>query len=422
MRNQAEETQLRLMQPREPAEFLPEPPAESLFCPLISVDDHLLEPLNVFEGRVPARYKEDTPTVTYDEDDCPWWIIDDDRVPVLVVNGAVGRPMRQWKPAPARYDEMRPGVWDPKKRLNDMDLCGIWASLCFGSLPWGFAGSRFSSMKNNEAGLAAMRAYNDWMLEDWCGAAPERYIPCQYTWLGDPHIAAAEIRKNAARGFKAVSFAEDPEPLGFPNIYDPYWDPFFDACQETETVVNLHVGSSGTLTTGCSASPADVYIALFPVSAMRACIDWIYARVPLRFPRLRIALSEGGASWVPMAIERLDRSYRQVEQSMAWSSSDPNPVGILKRNFWFCSIEDPSVFAHIDLVGSERIMVETDYPHQDSTWPNAQAILRRQVEGVLPQDQIRKVAYGNAARLYRHPEPPTEWLARSEIGKNDVKV
>src|SRR5207247_2313253 len=132
---------------------------------------------------------------------------------------------------------------------------GVWASLCFCSTMWGFAGTRLQKMKDPEVGLACIQAYNDWMLEEWCGAAPERFIPCQLPWLGgDADAAAAEIYRNAERGVHSVSFSENPEALGYPNVYDRYWDPFFRACEETQTVVNLHVGSSGTSHFPCSSS------------------------------------------------------------------------------------------------------------------------------------------------------------------------
>ena len=104
-----------------------------------------------------------------------------------------------------------------------------------------------------------VRAWNDWHLEDWAGAYPDRIIPCQIPWLLDPELAADEIRRNAARGFKAVSFPENPEPLGLPSIHTGYWDPLLAACEETDTVVCLHVGSSGATPTTSSDAPGDAH-------------------------------------------------------------------------------------------------------------------------------------------------------------------
>jgi predicted TIM-barrel fold metal-dependent hydrolase len=398
--------------------LLPDPPAEELWCPIISVDDHALEPLDLFERRMPAALRDKGPKIYLDDEGVPYWEIDGLRIPISIGNGAAGRPVVEWNQSPAKLDEFRPAVSDPRIRVQDMDLSGVWASLCFPSIPWGFAGTRFLRMKDREAARAAYQAYNDWMLEEWCGSVPDRFIPTQLPWLADPAIAAEDIRANAARGFKAVSFSENPEPLGLPNVYTDHWDPFFAACEETGTVVCLHVGSSGQAQQPSTDSSHDVWAALFPVSAFVASIDWVFARVPIRFPNLKIALSEGGVSWVPMAIERLNRAYRQIDSSTVWQKDDPDPAELFRKTFYFCSLEDPSAFQQLDQIGRDHVMVETDYPHPDSTWPTMQALIKRDL-GHLAPDDIRAVCYGNAARLYGVPAPPLEMLKRSVIGAGE---
>lgn len=397
--------------------FIPEPGHEQLFCPVISVDDHTLEPPDIFQGRTAAKFHDRVPRVITGDDGAPWWVIEDSLVPILMLNGASGRVLEEWQEVASDYSEMRRGTWDSTARLHDMDITGVWASLCFPSSIWGFAGKRFSAMGDQELGLACVRAYNDWLLEEWCGAAPDRYIPCQLPWLADAQIAADEIHRNAERGFRAVSFSENPEGLGFPNIYDRVWDPFLRACEETQTVVNLHVGSSGTVRRPCSSSVGPVGTVLFPVNGMEALADWIYAGIPLRFPDITIALSEAGISWVPMLLERFERAYRQAksEKGKSWPAGAPSPVEFVRRNFVFTSIEDPSGFRNLDLIGEDRVMVETDYPHFDSTWPDSQATIRYQLQDLAPST-IRKVCYENAARIYRHPLPPDELIAASQVG------
>jgi predicted TIM-barrel fold metal-dependent hydrolase len=269
-------------------------------------------------------------------------------------------------------------------------------------------------MKDRTLGLASLRAYNAWLLEEWVGAHPDRFIACQLSWLNDPEVSAEEIRKNADRGFKAVTFSESPEGLGRASVYTDHWDTFLRACEETDTVVNLHVGSSGKRVRSCPSSAQEVSTALFPVHALMAALDWIYARIPLRFPDLRIVLSEGGVSWVPLALERLRRVHR-IDASKVWTRSDPHPADLLVEHFWFASIEDPSAFKLLDEIPVEHVVVETDYPHPDSSWPDNQALLASQVSG-LDTEMIRKVAYKNAAALYRHPTPPPDRLRASSLG------
>jgi predicted TIM-barrel fold metal-dependent hydrolase len=355
------------------------------------------------------------PHLVEDEDGLPFWVVENSHIPITIANGSSGRPPREWNNSVQRFDEFRPGVSNSTARLADMDLNGVWASLCFPSLVWGFAGRVFAAIRDRELGLACVRAYNDWMIEEWCGPHRDRYIPCQIPWLADPVIAAHEISANARRGFRAVTFPETPDRLGFASIYSGAWDPFFLACEETETVINLHVGSSGWVQRPSAESPVEVAVALFPVSGMSALVDWLYARIPLRFPQVKIAFSEAAVSWVPMMLERLDRANRHVDASSAWSPHDPHPVDVVRRNFWFASVEDPAAFRMLDLIGDDRVLVEADYPHADSTWPDTQALLRSEL-GHLDRASVENVAYANAAALYRHPAPPGDWMSRSVIG------
>ena len=400
--------------------FIPEPEPDELFCPIVSVDDHVLEPPTTFEGRLAAKHTASGPRVELDADGVPWWLVEDTRMPILFANGAAGRVLEEWKGAArCRYEELRPSVSNAEARLLDMDVAGIWASLCFGSTLWGFAGSRFSRLKDPALGLASLRAYNDWMIDDWCATDRRRFIPCQLPWLADPEVAAEEIRRNAARGFRAVSFSENPEGLGFLSIYGGAWDVFFRACTETGTVVNLHVGSSGRTANPSSASPPEVIAALFPLSGMETVVDWIYAKVPVRHPDLSIVLSEAGMSWVPMVTERLRRAHRHVPASEVWDRDDPHPVDLLHRNFYFTSLEDPSGFAMLDRIGEDHVMVETDFPHMDSTWPGCQSMIRAELTD-LSRATIAKVCFENACRLYRHPLPPPALVATATMGATTI--
>ena len=157
-------------------------------------------------------------------------------------------------------------------------------------------------------------------------------------------------------------------------------------------------------------------MALFPVSGIEALMDWVCSGVCLRFPALKIALSEAGVSWGPMALERLRRAYRQRDGlGKGWPAGELTPVEVVRRNFHFTSIEDPSAFQLFDLIGDGNVMVETDYPHFDSTWPGSQAMIRGEMQDMAP-DLARRVCYKHAARVYDHPRPPEEMITRSEVG------
>jgi predicted TIM-barrel fold metal-dependent hydrolase len=151
------------------------------------------------------------------------------------------------------------------------------------------------------------------------------------------------------------------------------------------------------------------------MSGIETVVDWIYSRIPLRFPDLRIVLSEAGISWVPTVRERLGRAYRFRAASEVWLATDPDPLDVLATNFWFASLEDPSGFRMLDLIGEHKVMVETDYPHMDSTWPGCQQMIRSELSH-LPGATIAKVCFENACGLYDHPRPPQGWIDRATFG------
>jgi len=385
--------------------FLPEPERRERKYTVISVDDHIVEPPHTFEGRVPAALAERAPRVIEKDDHTEVWMYDGEEIPNVGFNAVVGRPVSEYSFEPARFDEMRKGAWDIHERIRDMDVNGIFASLCFPSFLPGFAGQRIQVGRDPELALATVRAWNDWHLEEWAGTYPGRIIPCQLPYLLDPTVAADEVRRNAERGFKAVTFSEGPYALGLPSLHSGHWDPLMQACEETGTVINLHIGSSGTSPSTSSDAPADVIGVLFFGYAMFAAVDWLYSLIPVRYPDIRICLSEGGIGWVPALLDRLDHMLRYHEMYGTWTGIELTPAEVLQRNFWFCAVEDPSAFALRDRIGVDKILLEADYPHCDSTWPDTQAVIEREIGG-LPADDIRRITWENASNLYRHPVPP----------------
>ena len=385
--------------------FLPEPERRARTYTVISVDDHIVEPPHTFEGRVPSALAERAPRVVEKDDGTQVWLYDGEEIPNVGFNAVVGRPVGEYSFEPTRFDEMRRGAWDIDARIRDMDINGIYASLCFPSFLPGFAGQRIQVGRDPELALATVRAWNDWHSEEWAGTHPSRIIPCQLPYLLDPEVAAAEVRRNAERGFKALTFSEMPHALGLPSLHSRHWDPLMQACAETGTVLNLHIGSSSTSPSTSADAPPDVIGVLFFGYAMFSAVDWLYSLIPVRFPDIRICLSEGGIGWVPALLDRLDHMLRYHEMYGTWSGIELTPAEVMQRNFWYCAVEDPSAFALRERIGVDKILLESDYPHCDSTWPDTQAVIEREIGG-LPADDIRRITWHNASELYRHPVPP----------------
>jgi predicted TIM-barrel fold metal-dependent hydrolase len=340
-------------------------------------------------------------------DDVDYWNFDGELVALQEIDAQQTWEASDWDLREINFDVVRPGVWKISDRIRDMDLAGVAASLNFPSSPFGFCGQRFMRMADHDLGLACMRAYNNWIIEEWAGPYPDRIIPCQVTWLLDPEIAANEVRRNAERGFKAVTFSENPQKLGLPSIYRSHWDPFFRACEETETVINLHVGSSSETLIPSTDSPIQVLGALFPVNGLAAAVDWVFAKVGVRFPDIKLVSSEGGIGWVPMLLDRL-RFHQQTDHPDAlgcgWRDVDVTPAELLLRNFWFTTFYDPLTLVNAREIGVDKIMFEVDYPHGDSIWPRVQSVIDEQMTS-FGADEVAKMTHGNACQLYRHPSP-----------------
>jgi predicted TIM-barrel fold metal-dependent hydrolase len=386
--------------------LLPDPLPRQIFTPIISVDDHLIEPPDLFDGRVPAALAGSAPQIVEEADGRQEWLFEGRRYPNIGLNAVVGRPRDEWSMEPARFEEMRPGCYDINARIVDMDLGGIWASLCFPSLVAGFCGAVFSRADDKELGLACIRAWNDWHKDVWAGTHPERIIALQLPWLADIDVAVQEIHANAERGFRAVSFPEFPAQLGLPSIFSGHWDPFFAACEETATVVCLHTGASSWAPLPSPDPPFELLPTVFPVNALVAASEWMWSKVPLRFPELKVAMSEGGIGWVAMLMDRLDYvlAHSASGQESATWPGELLPSEVLGRNFYFCTIDDPSIAPLIERIGIDHVMVESDYPHADSSWPDTQQVLQDALGGLGPAT-VRKVACENAARLFDHPLP-----------------
>ncbi|WP_261567316.1 amidohydrolase family protein [Frankia gtarii] len=365
---------------------------------LISVDDHLIEPPDMFERHIPARYADQAPKVVRDSAGSDVWVFNDTVIPNIGMNAVAGRPPEEYGIDPTAFDEMRPGCWDIHERVQDMDANGLLSSLAFPSFP-GFSGRLFAAAEDKDLALAVVRAYNDWHIDEWCGSYPGRHIPMALPILWDPELAAAEARRVAAKGAKSITFTENPATLGYPSFHSETWDPFWAALADTGMVLSVHLGSSGKLVTTAPDAPMDVMITLQPMNVCQAAADLLWSRVPRKFPDLKIALSEGGTGWIPYFLERVDHVYKLNRSWTGQDFGDLLPSDVFRRHFLTCYIEDTVGVTLRDSIGIDNIAWECDYPHIDSTWPTAPETFLADAGG-LPDAEVRKISHENAMRWY----------------------
>jgi len=385
---------------------------------IVSVDDHVVEPAHLWQTWLPERFRADGPRIerrrvgemrhvgggTYEqsfdahgrEADC--WVFED----LVYIHkrhvAAVGYSRDEMTMTPMTYDEMRPGCYDPVARLADMDLNHVEASLCFPSFPR-FCGQTFTEATDRELGLACVRAYNDWMIDEWCGPSGGRLIPLCIVPLWDADLAAAEVRRNAARGCHAVCFSEIPPHLGLPSIHSGFWDPFFAACQDTGTVVNMHIGSSSRMPATSPDAPVAVAASLSFNNSMASLADFLFSGVLVRFPTLTLAYSEGQIGWLPYLLERVDDVWREHRAWGGVADIIPEPPSTYYfRQVFGCFFRDRHGLESLHRIGVDNVTFETDYPHTDTTWPHSRQVAE-DMTAHLPDDVRDKIIRGNAIRM-----------------------
>ena len=322
---------------------------------------------------------------------------------------------------------MHPAAYEPLERVKDMDRAGILGSLNFPSLPR-FCGQLFYEADDKELAHLCVQAYNDWMIDEWCAAAPGRFIPLIIIPLWDPPAAATEMERCAAKGATSFAFSENPEPLGLPTIHDPgrYWDPVMAAANDLGMVVSMHVGSSSTMPVISKDAPGLANLTFGAIRAAGTMLAWLFSDMFARFPQLKIALSEGNIGWMPYFIERaeqvIDKQRHwakqmstsfynndvQTEQVMA-DLDTLNVRETIREHIFGCFIEESSGLRSLDIIGEDNVMCETDYPHSDTTWPDCIGVARKLLDDAgLSADTQYKILRGNAEKLYRFTpaEPP----------------
>ena len=281
-----------------------------------------------------------------------------------------------------------------------MDLNWVEASLCFPTFPR-FCGQTFLEATDRELALLCVQAYNDWMVEEWCAGSGGRLIPLCLIPLWDPVAAAAEVRRNAARGVRAVCFSELPTNLGLPSVHDPdrFWDPFVAACDETGTVICMHSGSGSKMPSTSPDAPPAVSSTLTHELAEGSLADWLFSGLLARYPERDPHLLRGPDRLDPLhprpgrpglgAQPGLERRARPVPEP---------PSTYYWGRVYGCFFDDAAGLAALDAIGADQVTFETDYPHADGTWPHSKAVAEKLLGG-LDADLVHRIVRGNAIRM-----------------------
>lgn len=401
---------------------------------LISVDDHVIEPPHVWQTYTAAKHRDKAPKVVLDDDSTYKWEYAGKRLPITGLAAVAGRPKEDWDPSPMDIAAVPFDAYShPEPRLKVMDEDGVLASMVFPTYAR-FCGQTFLEDPDKDVAHACVQAYNDWMIEEWAGSAPGRFIPLTLVPMWDAELAAAETRRAAAKGARSIAFSENPTKLGLPSIHDNdrYWDPLFQACVETNMTLSIHVGSSSSIRVASPDAPLVSSVTFIALSAQDTIIDWIWSANLLRYADLKLCLSESGIAWVPAVLERMRRDVDRQRWARASKSTFQgnlltgdvksrgdrsvfggipdgfDPLEVYKRSIYTCAIADDYGWDTLDYLGYDNVMIETDYPHSDSSYPHS-AKLAAEYLTDLTSEQRGKILRDNARRVFNFTPaaPPT---------------
>ncbi|HEV3111788.1 MAG TPA: amidohydrolase family protein [Candidatus Binataceae bacterium] len=362
---------------------------------IISADDHVEEPRDTWQSRVPAKLRDRAPKVERIEGGGDAWTVDGKVVTKMGLQVQAGRKFEEYKLEGETFETIRPGSYDPHERLKDMDIDGLEAQVLYpNSGFWVFA------IDDLELQFACIRAYNDFLAE-FCKVNPHRLIGIGLVPTDDVEEGIRETRRIASLGLRGVLLPTFPrsEPLNS-NVYDRFWG----TAQDLEIPVHVHLGLGDPRARQFYLS--EHLRGTLPALVMKnslgnfeALVTVMFGGVFELFPRLKFVSVEGNIGWLGYFLERADRIYKRHRY---WTRLElPNPPSeYFHRQCYATFIEDKIGMRLRDVIGVDNLMWSSDYPHTDTTWPHSMNYIEDTMAGV-PPDERRKMARDNAARLYR---------------------
>ena len=371
---------------------------------IVSADDHIdmpWLPRDLWQTRVPAAWRERAPRVV-ETPEGPYWFCGDARWDAWGGRKGAAGAMGGRRLALERGGVLEPGVLRPTTtalRLADMDRDGVDATVMYGPIvPL--------LIEDPELRRVCYRAYNDWLAE-FCATAPQRLIGVGLIPIDDPQTAADEVRYLARLRVRTGMFlaASVKEPL-----WEDAWELLWQAAAETGIVIGFHLG--GGLRTVTWKGPKATHPGNMGVRVSASTLQMdeplaaiIFSGALERHPGLKIVLAETGIGWLPYMLERLDDTYDKfLDAAEFWKRQGGlaltmEPSRYFKRQVWATFQTDHAGLRLIDVLGDDRVMWASDYPHADSTWPESQKAIEDNFKDV-PAASRRRILCDNARALY----------------------
>jgi uncharacterized protein len=362
---------------------------------LVSADGHINELPDLWTKDVPEHMADLVPRVVSSEDAGDTWILAPKLPPRKMGSSAASRDSSgAYKPT-ATYKDMRPGSFDPKARIEDMELDGVGAEVLYPG-----QGRALDTFANEEVRAYCARRYNDWMAE-FQAADPKRLVGLAILPpLDDGDTAREELIRAADLGLRGafLSVAIDGPPLS-----EPAFEGFWATAAERGIPISFHIGNSRqhwVLSQGdLGPGEREAMMSMVPMSVGEHLAVLTFSGILDRHPELRIVLAECGVGWVPYFLQRMDSVFHKHGHAIS-TSRDRLPSEVFRDQAFVTFQEDEVGLRLRDILGERSMMWASDYPHSETTWPNSQDVVKREFENIAPDTRSRILA-DNCVELYR---------------------
>jgi predicted TIM-barrel fold metal-dependent hydrolase len=375
---------------------------------LISADNHIdmtYCPPDLWSDAAPKKWAGLVPW-TDERDDGLHWIVDG--ADQGMWNGVGPGFTKYQKGSFAHVDEMkdygfewdyrrgaRPRPTTPDLRVADLDKDGVYAEVIYGCL-------RINEIiKDHSIRNWADAVYNDWVADFARASDPNRIFPLAVIPNTDPKVAAAEVRRCAKLGLRGGDLAF--KEMGLP-LWHHDWDELWKASAECKFPVSFH--STGFKAVRAPDNPEMekqyfaewrlVRSALFQLDTMEVLVSVLASGACERYPDFNFVLGESGVTWLPYVFDRLDTEYEDRGRSIGLKMK---PSDYFRRQGYVTYQQDKFLEPIVPLIGEDRIMWGSDYPHPDSLWPDSHKILAENLAKMSKSTQ-RKIVHDNVAALY----------------------
>jgi len=368
----------------------------------ISADDHLQEPVTLWEDRLPRRLVAKGPRLIELDTGGHAFQIGNTPPKPLDVLVAAGQTLEQKREkVPARWENVRKGFYEPCARLEDMDLDAVWASVMYPNMLLDVMMNQIDV--DPEARLPIVQVYNDHMSE-FCKVDPNRLIGYGLLPTQSPEQAVAEMRR--IRALDHIAGVLLPVKPDVSDWIDPIWEPVWAAAVDLGLVLSVHAGRPRWLArrSELAAIPhgMGMYFHTGYTSILEALTHIFWSGCFDRHPRLRVVSVEGDIGWMPHWKLRADKVFSKFGIDEGFES---NPDDWFGRNLLATFESDPVGIRCLDILGEDMLMWASDYPHSASSFPDSADHIEKHFGHLDPRVR-RKLTWDTVAKLYGVDPPP----------------